>query len=61
MYLIKFHLINIAANNVMMIWNCSDYSVVYNKVLEVPFSLSMILIEIFCYDNYIKNSYLERD
>ena len=30
-----------------MIWNCSDYSVVFNKVLEVPFSLSNFTIFLY--------------
>lgn len=42
----------------MTIWNSSDFSVVYNKVLEVPFSLSKYLfVKLQNYNN--KKSCLE--
>ena len=38
-----------------MIWDCLDFSVVHNKVLEVPFSLSKFDIN----NLRIFNSYME--
>lgn len=36
---VLYNIIHLASNNNLIIWNCSDFTVVHNKLLEVPINL----------------------